>query len=110
MIDNAVLAHVYDVTPEALWNAVKVVLKITEGVTLEAADDEQMRAYFKTSMSWTSWGENMIATVEPRVTTGALLLITGHPHTNFLTTQWGEEAHQEEFSRKLTKAVRQALN
>ena len=44
MIDNEVLTHVYDVTPEALWNAVKVVLKMTEGVTLEATDDEQMQA------------------------------------------------------------------
>jgi hypothetical protein len=109
MVDDEILTRTYQVTPESLWNAVKEALSTCSDVTLKRVEEEPRRALFTTTMSWTSWGENMVATVEPGQTTGSLLKITGHAHTSFLTTKWGEELHQHQLTRNLIQAIEDAL-
>jgi hypothetical protein len=110
MIDDEILVRTYEVTSEALWKAVKQALSTITDVTLKRIEEEERRAIFTTSVSWTSWGENMVATVEARQPAGSLLRITGHPHTSLLTTKWGEELHQHQFTKNLVQAVEQALS
>ena len=110
MVDDEILARTYDVAPESLWKAVKEALSTVIDVTLKRVEEEQRRAIFTTAVSWTSWGENMVATVEPRQPTGSLLRVTGQPHTSILTTRWGEELHQHQFTKNLVQAVEQALS
>ena len=109
MIDHEILTHSFETTPEALWSAVKDALETMADVTLKRVEEERRRAIFTTAMSWTSWGENMVATVEPAQPTGSLLKITGQAHTSFLTTKWGEELHQHQFTKDLIRAVEHAL-
>ena len=109
MIDEEILTRTFEVTPESLWSAVKEALETMPDVTLKRIEDEQRRAIFTTAITWTSWGENMVATVEPGQPTGSLLKITGQAHTSFLTTKWGEELHQHQFTKNLIQAVEHAL-
>ena len=109
MFDDEIFTRTYEVAPESLWKAVKQALSTVIDVTLKEVEEEQRRAAFTTSMSWTSWGENMVATVEPGQPTGSLLKVTGQPHTSILTTKWGEELHQHQFTKNLLQAVEQAL-
>ena len=109
MVDNEILTRTYEEAPESLWKAVKQALSTGIGATLKEVEEEQRRATFTTDVSWTSWGENMVATVEPGQPTGSLLKVTGQPHTSILTTKWGEEVHQHQFTETLVRAVEQAL-
>jgi len=68
-----------------------------------------MTASFKTGVTWTSWGQNMIARVEPLEGNGARLDITGQIRSTFLATNWGEELHEAGFVRGLTNALDQCL-
>ena len=110
MVDDKILTRTYEVEPESLWKAVKQALSTGIGTTLKKVEEEQRRATFTTDISWTSWGENMVATVEPGQPTGSLLKVTGQPHTSILTTKWGEEVHQHQFTKNLVQAVEQALS
>ena len=108
--DDEILEHTYEVEPESLWKAVKEALSTGDDWTLKRVEEERRRAIFTTTMSWTSWGESMIARVEPGQPTGSRLRVTGHPHTSFLTTKWGEELHQHQFTKNLIQAIEQALS
>jgi hypothetical protein len=110
MVDDEILTRTYKVAPELLWKAVKQALSTGIGATLKEVEEEQRRATFTTGISWTSWGENMVATVEPGQPTGSLLKVTGQPHTSILTTRWGEEVHQHQFTQNLVQAVERALS
>ena len=110
MVDHEILTRTYEVEPESLWKAVKLALSTGIGAILKKVEEEERRATFTTDVSWTSWGENMVATVEPGQPTGSLLKVTGHPHTSILTTKWGEEVHQHQFTKNLVQAVEQALS
>ncbi len=109
MVDDEILERTYEVDPESLWKAVKEAISRGTDLTLQRVEEEEHRAIFTTSMSWTSWGESMIATVEPGQPTGSRLRVKGHPHTSFLTTKWGEELHQHQFTKDLIEAIEQAL-
>jgi hypothetical protein len=109
MLDDEILALSFDVPPESLWKAVKQVLSTGIGATLKQVDEEERRAIFTTDVTWTSWGENMVATVQPNQPTGSLLKVTGHPHTSIMTTKFGEDIHQHHFTRTFVQAVKQAL-
>lgn len=110
MVDDEILVRSYEMSPELLWKAVKEALSTGIDVTLKKVEEEERRAIFTTEVSWTSWGENMVATVEPDQSTGSLLKVKGHPHTSILTTKWGEELHQHQFTRNLVQAIEQALS
>ena len=110
MVDDEILTRTYEVAPESLWKAVKQALSTDIGAVLKRVEEEQRRAIFTTSVSWTSWGENMVVTVEPGQAAGSLLKVTGQPHTSILTTKWGEEIHQHQFTKNLVQAVERALS
>jgi len=109
MVDAEILTRPFEATPESLWKAVKQALENSEGVVVKKVEEEGRRAIFTTGVSWTSWGENMVATVEAGQPTGSLLKLTGQPHTAFLTTKWGEELHQHQFTKNLIKGIEEAL-
>jgi hypothetical protein len=109
MANDEIFAHSYDVPADVLWKAVKEALSKLEGATVKSLVDEARRAGFSTGMTWTSWGEDMVAHVEAVTATRSLLHVTGHPHTSILTTRWGEELHQHAFSNSLKDAVERAL-
>jgi hypothetical protein len=106
--DEEILLRIYEIPVEALWKAVKQALNTLQRATLKGIDEEHRRATFTTAMSWTSWGEDMIATVESGPT-GSLLKVTGHAHTAMLTSRWGEEVHQKQFFDGLAHAIEKAI-
>src|SRR5262245_41995269 len=104
-MNDEVLSRIYNIPADTLWAAVKRALPTVTGVILKSADDGQRRAEFTTSMSWTSWGEEMIAVVDAPTSDIARLVVTGHARSAFLTTQWGEHMHQNQFGRDLIDAI-----
>jgi hypothetical protein len=52
----------------------------------------------------------MFASVEAGQAGGSVLKVTGQPHTSFLTTKWGEELHQHQFTKNLIQAIEKALS
>ena len=110
MVNDEILTRAYEIAPESLWQAIKQALSNTEGVVVKKFEEEEHRATFTTSISWTSWGENMVATVAAGQPTGSLLKVTGEPHTSFMTTKWGEELHQHQFTRNLIQAIEEAVS
>lgn len=103
--NNEVLTREYNLAPETLWEAMKRALTKVDGVTLEEADDIEHKASFKTGVTWTSWGQNMIATVEPLAEQKSRVAITGQIRHTFLSTNSGEELHEKGFVRNLTEAL-----
>jgi hypothetical protein len=103
--DQQVLMQDYQVPSDVLWTAVKRALTTVDGITLEQADDVQKTALFKTGVTWTSWGQNMIASVEPLGADAVRLHITGQIRNTFLSSNWGEELHEKGFVRGLTDAL-----
>jgi hypothetical protein len=109
MRDQQVLLRNYQVTPDTLWAVLKRALTKLDGVTLDRADDVQKIASFKTGMTWTSWGQNMIASVEPLGSEEVRLHITGQVRHTFLSSNWGEELHESGFVRGLTNFLERTI-
>lgn len=109
MRDNEVLTRDYDLPPKTLWETMKHALTRVDGVTLEEADDAEHQASFKTGVTWTSWGQNMIARVEPLGEARSRVTITGQMRHTFLSSNVGEELHEKGFIRNLTRAIEQAV-
>jgi hypothetical protein len=105
MRQRQVLVKQYAVAPDRLWAAIKQVLITVDGITLEQADDAQKTAIFKTGVTWTSWGQNMIARLQPINAEQVQLQINGQIRHTFLASDWGEKLHQKEFVRHLTAAL-----
>jgi hypothetical protein len=78
-------------------------------VTLEQADDAQKTATFKTGVTWTSWGQNMIARLQPLSADQVQLQINGQIRHTFLASDWGEKLHQKGFAKNLTAAIEDAI-
>ena len=109
MRDQEVLMKNYPTTPDTLWEAVKQALTTADGVTLKQADDAEKTASFETGVTWTSWGQNMRAKIEPLDSGKARLRIVGQIRNTFLSSNWGEELHEKGLIQNLTKAIDQAL-
>ncbi len=105
MPQRQVLVKRYAVAPDRLWAAIKQALITVDGVTLEQADDAQKTAAFKTGVTWTSWGQNMIAQIQPIGADQVQLQINGQIRHTFLASDWGEKIHQKGFVRNLTTAI-----
>jgi hypothetical protein len=105
MRQRQVLVKQYTVAPDQLWAAIKQVLVTIDGVTLDQADDAQHTAAFKTGVTWTSWGQNMMARLQPIGADQVQLQIR---HT-FLASDWGEKIHQKGFARNLTAAIEDVI-
>ncbi len=109
MRNQQVLIEDYRVSPDKLWEAVKTILTRVDGVTFEQADDAQKKASFKTGVTSTSWGQNMVAIIEPLGSEEARLHITGQLRHTFLSSNWGESVHAKTFVRTFTQALKQDL-
>jgi Ser/Thr protein kinase RdoA (MazF antagonist) len=107
--DNNVLMREYATDAATLWAALKRALRTVDGITLEQADDAEHTAIFKTGVTWTSWGQNMVASVEALGEQAARLHVSGQIRHTFLATNWGEELHQKTFARSLTEGIDHAL-
>jgi hypothetical protein len=105
MGQRQVLVKQYAVTPDRLWAALKQALITIDGITLERADDDQKTASFRTGMTATSWGQNMIAQLQAIGADQTQLQINGQIRHTFLSSNWGENLHQKGFSRNLTTAL-----
>jgi hypothetical protein len=109
MRQRQVLVKQYAVAPDRLWAAIKQVLTTVDGVTLDQADDAQQTAAFKTGVTWTSWGQNMMARLQPIGADQVQLQINGQIRHTFLASDWGEKIHQKGFARNLTAAIEDAI-
>jgi hypothetical protein len=109
MRDQQVLLQNYQVAPETLWIALKRALTTLDGVTLDQANDAQKTASFKTGVTWTSWGQNMIATIELLESEEARLHIMGQVRHTFLSSDWGEDLHSSGFVHGLTNLLDRSL-
>lgn len=109
MRDQQVLLHSYQVPTETLWAALKHTLTILDGTTFVQADDAQKIVSFKTGMTATSWGQNMLASLEAIGPEEVKLLITGQIRHTFLSSNWGEDVHKSGFSRRLNHLLELTL-
>ena len=90
---------------EAVWSALKRALATMD---LAEANDADRTARFSTGVSLTSWGENMLARVDP-AGSGARVTVRGRAKGSFLTTKWGEELHAREVEKDLRTSIDDAL-
>lgn len=108
--ERELFTHPYpSVEPDALWSALK---RSLETMDLRGADDEQRSARFGTPPSMTSWGEYILASVEPGESGGARLNVRGRPKAaNRLlgSTKWGEDIHSRNVEKDLVAAIDEAL-
>lgn len=109
MRQKQVLIKHYSVTPDRLWEAIKQVLITVDGITLDRADDDQKTAFFKTGVTLTSWGQNMIAQIQPISPNQVQLQINGQIRHTFLASNWGEKLHQKGFTRNFAAALDAAI-
>jgi hypothetical protein len=109
MGQRKVLVKQYAVAPDRLWAAIKQALITIDGVTLEQADDAQKTASFTTGVTLTSWGQNMIARIQPIGSDQTQLQINGQIRHTFLSSNLGESLHQKGFVRNLTTALDQFI-
>ena len=91
--------------PDAVWKALKRALATMD---LSEANDGDRTARFSTGVSLTSWGENMLARVDP-ADSGARVTVRGRAKGSFLTTKWGEELHAREVEKDLRTSIDDAL-
>ncbi len=109
MPQRPVLVKQYDVAPDRLWAAIKQVLITVDGVTLDQTNEAHHTAVFRTGVTWTSWGQNMIAQIQPIGADQAQLQINGQIRHTFLASDWGEKLHQKGVARSLTTAIEDAI-
>lgn len=107
MAQRLVLNRVYPVSREALWELLEMVLTEVAGVTLIRTEADRKRATLQTGVTWTSWGQNMVATVEAMTPATARLTITGQVRHTFLSSGWGEALHAKGVARRLDRALGQ---
>jgi len=67
--------------------------------------DSGDRIEFATSFTWTSWGDKMVAAVEPRPGDRSVVVVSGEPRIGILSTPWGEEMHAATIEGQLDAAV-----
>ncbi len=108
--ERELFTHPYpSVDPAALWPALK---RSLETMDLREVDDQQKSARFGTPVSMTSWGEYMIASVEPGESGGARLRVRGRPKAAnrlLLTSKWGEDIHSRKVEKDLVAGIDGAL-
>ncbi|MBA2465443.1 MAG: HPF/RaiA family ribosome-associated protein [Nocardioidaceae bacterium] len=95
-----------DRDPQTVWDALKRALSTME---LEAPDEGTRTARFRTGVSLTSWGENMLASVDLASDGGARVTVRGRAKGSFLTTKWGEDIHAKGVEKDLRASIDDAL-
>ena len=95
----------YDVAPEMLMDFLLQAMSALPTVTSYELADGGDQVAFKTSFTWTSWGENMVATVESDGSGASVLTVRGEPRVGALSTPWGEEIHAATIEGQLFAAL-----
>jgi hypothetical protein len=104
-----ILMQDYPASADRLWSALKLALIEADGMGLLAVDDSQRVALFQTGSTWTSWGQNMRATVEGLDEHRARLHVTGQLRSTLISSGWGERMHGKTVLRRLGPAIDDAL-
>jgi len=95
----------YDVGSEMLLDFLQQAMAALPTVTSYQLADSGDRINFITSLTLTSWGENMVATVESDGRDGSVLTVSGEPRVGVLSTPWGEEIHAATIEGQLFAAL-----
>jgi hemerythrin-like domain-containing protein len=99
----------YDVGPEMLLDFLQQAMAGMPTITSYELDDSGDGINFTTSFTWTSWGENMVATVDADGSDGAVVTVSGEPRVGALSTAWGEEIHAATIEAQLFAALDPSL-
>jgi len=95
----------YDVGPEMLLDFLQQALAGMPTVPSYRLAGEGDRIDFATSFTLTSWGDNMVATVESGGPGGSVLTVRGEPRVGLMSTPWGEEMHATTIETQLFAAL-----
>jgi hemerythrin superfamily protein len=95
----------YDIESEMLLDFVQQALPGMATVTSSRLADSGDRIQFRTSVTLTSWGDKMVAAVEPRAGDRSAVIISGEPRVGILSTAWGEELHAATIESQLDAAI-----
>src|SRR6478609_848077 len=105
MSKNELFRRDYDVESEMLLDFVQQALPGMAAVTSARLADSGDRIEFRTSVTLTSWGDKMLATVEPRAGGRSAVIVSGEPRVGILSTAWGEELHAATIEGQLDAAL-----
>ena len=95
----------YDVNPEMLLDFLQQAMAQLPSITSYELADTLDRINFTTSLTFTSWGENMVAAVESDGGDGSVVTISGEPRVGMMSTPWGEEMHAATIENQLVAAL-----
>jgi len=101
MDERELFSRRYEIDAAALWTALRRALATMD---LREADDATRTARFGSGVTWTSWGQHLLATVTEDPTGGATLTVRGRPKGSFLSSEWGERLHAQEIEGQITRA------
>src|SRR5215213_6162286 len=83
----------YDVNAEMLLDFLQQAMAQLPSIASYELADSLDRLNFTTTLTFTSWGENMVAAVDSDGRDGSIVTISGEPRVGMLSTPWGEEMH-----------------
>jgi hemerythrin-like domain-containing protein len=106
---NELFSRRYDVGPEMLLDFLQQALTAMPTVASSRLVDGGDRIEFTTSLTLTSWGNNMVAAVDPDERGGAVLRVSGEPRVGLMSTPWGEEMHAATIETQLFAALDPAI-
>jgi hypothetical protein len=99
----------YDIGPEMLLDFLQQAMAGMPTITSYELADSGDGINFTTSFTWTSWGENMVATVDADGPNGSVVTVSGEPRVGALSTAWGEEIHAATIEGQLFAALDPSL-
>lgn len=105
MSQNELFSRTYDVDPEMLMDFLQQAMAAIPTVTSFKLADSGDRIDFVTSITLTSWGENMVASVAGDGRGGSVLHVSGEPRVGLASTPWGEEIHAATIESQLFAAL-----
>jgi len=105
MSKNELFSRNYDVESEMLIDFLQQAMASMPTVTWYELADSGDRIDFRTSFTLTSWGDNMVATVETGDDGRSALMVSGEPRAGLLSTPWGEEIHAATIETQLLSAI-----
>jgi hemerythrin-like domain-containing protein len=105
MSKNELFRRDYDIESEMLLDFVQQAVAGMATVTSSRLKDSGDRIEFRTSVTLTSWGDKMVAAVEPRAGDRSAVVVSGEPRVGILSTAWGEELHAATIEGQLDAAL-----
>jgi len=99
----------YDVGPEMLLDFLQQAMAGLPTVASYQLAENGDGITFTTSFTLTSWGENMVATVESDGRDGSMLTVSGKPRVGVLSNRWGEEIHASTIEGQLFAALEPSI-